>query len=105
MDPVRFDTVVKTLSSSGTRRGLLRLLAAVPVAGGLLALIDPEAVAGKNGKNGRGANGGKGGKGGHGGKGKSSKGRTGRAARAPAPRPPARAKPTGSAVGPQTAGS
>jgi hypothetical protein len=66
MDPTRFDTLAKSVSRTGTRRGLLRLLAAVPVAGGLLALGDPDAMAGKNGRNGRngtGANGGKGGKG------------------------------------------
>jgi hypothetical protein len=62
MDPVRFDTLIKTLSSTGTRRGLLRLLAAVPVAGGLLALGNPASVArkgdkgrqrGKDGKHGK----------------------------------------------------
>ena len=53
MDSDRFDTLARTLSTTGTHRGPLRLLAAVPVAGGLLALGDPEALAGKNGKDGK----------------------------------------------------
>src|SRR4051794_6662024 len=48
MDPQRFDTLVKSLSAAGTRRGMLRLLAAVPVAGGLVALLAPEEGAGKD---------------------------------------------------------
>ena len=91
MDPVRFDTLIKTLSTAGTRRALLRLLTAVPVAGGLLALGDPEALAGKHGKDGkhgRGANGGQGGKGGHGGKGgKGRKGKSGRSGTRSVPAP------------------
>jgi hypothetical protein len=61
MDPQRFDTLAKTLSTSGTRRGLLRLLAAVPVASGLLTRLEPEDAQGrgedgrdgKDGKDGR----------------------------------------------------
>src|SRR4051812_43984776 len=69
MDPVRFDTLVKTLATPGTRRGLLRLLGSVPIASGLLTVLDPAGVAGKDGKHGKGGkggNGGRGGKGGHG---------------------------------------
>ena len=39
MDPVRFDTLAKTLATPATRRGLVRLLTAVPVASGLLSLL------------------------------------------------------------------
>jgi hypothetical protein len=58
MDPQQFDTLARTLSTTGTRRALLRLLAAVPAAGSLLLLIDPEAVTGKNGKHRKGGHGG-----------------------------------------------
>ena len=51
MDPVRFDTLAKSLSRTGTRRALLRLLAAVPVAGGLLPLLAQEPAAAKKAKN------------------------------------------------------
>jgi hypothetical protein len=44
MDPQRFDTLVRAFSSPGTRRGLLRLLAAVPVAAGLLTLRESDLV-------------------------------------------------------------
>jgi hypothetical protein len=72
MDGPRFDRLAKTLSTSGTRRALLRLLAAVPIAGGLLTVLHQEAVQagkGKHGKHGKGRNGGHGGKGAHGHKG------------------------------------
>ena len=36
----RFDRLVKSLSTGGTRRGLLRLLATLPVAGGLLTRLE-----------------------------------------------------------------
>jgi hypothetical protein len=39
MDPVRFDTLARSFSSSGTRRNLLRLLLAVPLAGSLAGLL------------------------------------------------------------------
>jgi hypothetical protein len=83
VDAAQFDRLVQSLGAPSPRRRLLRLLAAVPVAGGLLALLAPEAVVGKNGKNGKGGKGGKGhkghkgGKGGKGGKGKGDKGKGG----------------------------
>ena len=52
MDPLRFDMLVKTLSAAGTRRALLRLLAAVPVAGGVFSLFEEEGVAGNGHKGG-----------------------------------------------------
>jgi hypothetical protein len=76
MDPLRFDMLVKTLSAAGTRRVLLRLLAAVPVAGGVFSLFEEEGVAG-NGHKGEGK-GNKGGKGGKGGKSKGGKGKGGK---------------------------
>jgi hypothetical protein len=55
MDPVRFDALAKTLSTARTRRGLLRLLTVVPVAGGVLSLLDEDGVAanGHHGHHGR----------------------------------------------------
>ena len=40
MDANGFDTLVRTLSTRGSRRALVRLLTAVPIAGGLLTLLD-----------------------------------------------------------------
>ncbi len=42
MDAKHFDTLARAFSEAGSRRGLLSLLAAVPVLGGLLALLDPD---------------------------------------------------------------
>lgn len=42
MDGRHFDHLARMLSEAGTRRGLLGLLSALPVLGGLLALFDPE---------------------------------------------------------------
>jgi hypothetical protein len=50
MDSDRFDRLAKSLSTTGTRRALLRLLATVPVAGGLLALLAPAPAAAKKAK-------------------------------------------------------
>ena len=50
MDPVRFDSLARTLSSTGTRRTVLRLLAALPLAGGLLPLLAQEPAAAKKAK-------------------------------------------------------
>jgi len=44
MDPVRFDTLVKSLSTPGTRRAVVRLLAALPLAGAL-AMFAPGGAA------------------------------------------------------------
>src|SRR5829696_1890187 len=54
MDGPRFDSLIKTLVTPGTRHGLVCLQAAVPLAGGLLPVLDP-AVDGKVGKGGRAA--------------------------------------------------
>src|SRR3954447_22800466 len=65
----RFDTLARSLSVASTRRTLVRLLATVPVAGGLLTRLTPDDILagkGKHGKRGHGRNGGHGGKGGHG---------------------------------------
>jgi hypothetical protein len=48
MDPVRFDTLVKSLSTTGTRRTLVRLLAALPLAGAV-AVLRGDAPAQANG--------------------------------------------------------
>jgi hypothetical protein len=40
MDPVRFDSLVKLLSTAGTRRRLVRLLAALPLGMALGSLVD-----------------------------------------------------------------
>ena len=45
MDTDHFDRVTKILSTAGTRRGLVHLVAAVPVLGVLLAAVDEEATA------------------------------------------------------------
>ena len=45
MDGARFDRLTKSLSAPSTRRRLLRLLSAVPVAGGLLFLVEAGATA------------------------------------------------------------
>ena len=42
MDSNRFDTLVKSLSRSGTRRGLVRLVTALPLAGALATLVGHE---------------------------------------------------------------
>jgi hypothetical protein len=42
MDANRFDSLTKTLSAVGTRRGLMRLLAATPLAGLLMPLLGDE---------------------------------------------------------------
>src|SRR5215216_6739946 len=47
MDPRRFDSLTRSLTGTGTRRGLLRLLAAVPVAGAVLSLVAAEDAAGR----------------------------------------------------------
>jgi hypothetical protein len=66
MDRPRFDSLIKTLVTPGTRHGLVCLLAAVPLAGGLLPVLGPAVVAGNDGKNGKNGNGGRGGKDGKG---------------------------------------
>ena len=45
-----FDSLVRNLSTSGTRRGLLRLLATLPIAGALLAALAQASEAGRRGK-------------------------------------------------------
>jgi len=52
MDPHRFDRLARTVSTTGTRRGLLRLLAAVPVVGTVVTLREPAATRGKRKKGG-----------------------------------------------------
>ena len=42
MDPVRFDRLATSLSSAGTRRVILSLLATLPVVGTLTALLGDE---------------------------------------------------------------
>jgi hypothetical protein len=54
MDPVRFDTLARTLSTTGTRRTLLRLLAAMSVACGVFALLEETTIAGNGHKGGKG---------------------------------------------------
>jgi hypothetical protein len=78
MDPVRFDSLARTLATTGTRRRLLRLLAAVPVAGGVLSLFDAESIAGNGHQGNQGRKGGKGGRGGKGGNAKGHKGGKGK---------------------------
>jgi hypothetical protein len=46
MDSGRFDRVAKTLAQAGTRRGVVRLLAVLPVAGALSALLGDDTAAG-----------------------------------------------------------
>jgi hypothetical protein len=41
VDPAAFDRLSHTVATAGTRRGLLRLLAALPVAGGMFSLQAP----------------------------------------------------------------
>src|SRR5215217_625965 len=53
MDPKRFDTLTKLLSTKGPRRGLLRVLAAVPLAGGVVALFDQAGVQGFENRHGK----------------------------------------------------
>jgi hypothetical protein len=48
LDPTRFDTLAKSLSTSGTRRGVGRLLAALPLAAGLASWFTPAAVQGSD---------------------------------------------------------
>jgi hypothetical protein len=47
MDPVRFDTMARTLATAGTRRGLVRLLTVFPLGMPLIALLGdaPDAIA------------------------------------------------------------
>jgi len=47
MDPVHFDSLTKTLSASGTRRGFVRLLAALPLGMMLVSVFgdEPDALA------------------------------------------------------------
>lgn len=45
MDPGRFDTLVKSLSTPGTRRAVARLLAGLPLAGALAVFAPGGAVA------------------------------------------------------------
>ena len=48
MNPKRFDTLTMTLSTTATRRGVVRLLAALPITGGLITRLvgsSPEALA------------------------------------------------------------
>src|SRR3954454_6553436 len=74
MDSDRFDQLARSLSAASTRRTIVRFLATVPVAGGLLMrLTTPDAVlGGKDGKHG------KHGKGGKHGKDRQTHGRTGK---------------------------
>jgi hypothetical protein len=44
MNPARFDSLSKSLSTIGTRRGLVRFLLGVPLAGSLAGLLDPMAT-------------------------------------------------------------
>jgi hypothetical protein len=78
MDPVRFDTLVKSLPSAGTRRSLLRLLAAVPMAAGLLPLLAPEEAQGRDHHGGNGHKGGNGHNGSKGHNGNNGKGKDGK---------------------------
>lgn len=41
----RFDRLVMSFSAAGTRRGVMRLVAALPIAGALVALLDEESDA------------------------------------------------------------
>src|SRR4051812_13136130 len=45
MDSVRFDRLTKSFSTLGTRRGLLRLLTTLPLAGSVAALLGEESAA------------------------------------------------------------
>jgi hypothetical protein len=56
MDSNRFDTLAKSLSGSGTRRGLVRLVTALPLAGALGRLLGEERALGQG--NGAGVGGG-----------------------------------------------
>jgi hypothetical protein len=47
MEADRFDLLIKSLSAAGSRRGLLRLIAALPLAGALAALVSEESEAGR----------------------------------------------------------
>ena len=47
MDSRRFDALTRTVSTSDTRRGVLRLLAGLPLAGVLAALVPAESEAGR----------------------------------------------------------
>jgi hypothetical protein len=57
MDPVRFDRLTKSRSSTDIRRALLRLQAAVPVTGGVLPLFEKAGVAEKRSRGGKGKDG------------------------------------------------
>jgi hypothetical protein len=45
MDPVRFDRLAKSLSTPSTRRALVSLLQALPLAGALAVLLGAEETA------------------------------------------------------------
>jgi hypothetical protein len=47
MDANRFEGLAKAFSTSGTRRGILRLFTALPLAGGLLTLLTPRRTHGQ----------------------------------------------------------
>ena len=49
MDADRFDHLIKSLSNPNSRRGLLRVMAALPLAGSLLPFLDKDAAGQGNG--------------------------------------------------------
>jgi hypothetical protein len=59
MDPTRFDTLTKSLCCPGTRRGLVRLVAALPLAGALGGLLGEERADGQGNVAGVGGGGGR----------------------------------------------
>jgi hypothetical protein len=48
MDLGRLDTLARSFATAGSRRSLVRLVAAVPVVGGMLATLTPEEMAAKD---------------------------------------------------------